>query len=108
MFVQPPVEVLEQLVAVRVHIDACGEESGPLRVVSGSHGLGRLETVETERLRNEQGELTVTVERGGLLVMRPLILHASSRATTPTPRRVLHFVFGAPQLPFGLEWRWAV
>jgi hypothetical protein len=40
--------------------------------------------------------------------MRPLLLHASSKATSPVPRRVLHFVFGPPTLPLGLEWRWAV
>ena len=107
-FVQPPVEVLEQLLAVRVHIDNCPEESGPLRVVPGSHGFGRLDSVETERLRNERGELIVPVGLGDALVMRPLILHASSKASAPKPRRVLHFVFGPPRLPFGLEWRWAV
>jgi predicted protein tyrosine phosphatase len=46
-------------------------------------------------------------DRGGALVMRPLILHASSKATSLSQRRVLHFVFGPPRLPLGLEWRWA-
>jgi hypothetical protein len=43
-----------------------------------------------------------------VLVMRPLLLHASSKATSLTPRRVLHFLFGPPSLPLGLEWQWAV
>jgi hypothetical protein len=58
-------------------------------------------------LRTAGGESVVAVNRGGALVMRPLILHASSKASAPKARRVLHFVFGPPQLPFGLEWRWA-
>lgn len=108
VFVQPPVETLEQLVAVRVHIDACPEESGTLRVVPGSHGYGRLGGPSAAALRDGRGEVVVAAERGGALVMRPLILHASSKSSAPQPRRVLHFVFGPAQLPFGLEWRWAV
>lgn len=108
VFVQPPVAILEQLVAVRLHIDDCPEESGPLRVVPGSHGFGRLDADRANALRAARGEVIVAVERGGVLVMRPLILHASSKASAPKPRRVLHFVFGPPQLPFGLEWQWAV
>jgi Phytanoyl-CoA dioxygenase (PhyH) len=108
VYVQPPVNVLEQLVAVRVHIDACPAESGALRVVPGSHAFGRLDTARAEELKKERREMVVPVARGGVLVMRPLILHASSKATEPKPRRVLHFVFGPPRLPLGLEWQWAV
>src|SRR5690242_2154679 len=41
LFVQAPVELLEQLVAVRLHLDACGLQDGPLRVVPGTHLQGR-------------------------------------------------------------------
>lgn len=108
MYVQPPVSVLEQLVAVRVHLDDCPVESGALRVVPGSHAGGRLDRGRAEELRRENGEAAAPVSRGGALVMRPLILHASSKATEQNPRRVMHFVFGPPHLPFGLEWRWMV
>jgi hypothetical protein len=108
LYVQPPVSVLEQLVAVRVHIDDCPAESGALRVVPRSHSQGRLDQGQAETLRLQHGETVVPVARGGALVLRPLILHASSKATSPAPRRVLNFVFGPPTLPLGLEWRWAV
>src|SRR5580698_6214520 len=45
LFVQPPVEVLEQLVAVRMHLDNCPADAGALRLVPGSHTFGRLDTV---------------------------------------------------------------
>jgi hypothetical protein len=61
-----------------------------------------------EELRRQNGETTVPVARGGVLVMRPPILHASSKATEQRQMRVLHFVFGPPKLPSGLEWRWVV
>jgi hypothetical protein len=79
-------------------------ESGALRVVPGSHAFGRLDRVRAEELRADRGETAVPMPRGGVLVMRPLILHASSKATEPMPRRVLHFVFGPPRLSLGLEW----
>jgi ectoine hydroxylase-related dioxygenase (phytanoyl-CoA dioxygenase family) len=108
MYVQPPVAVLEQLVAVRIHLDDCLVESGALHVVPKSHSQGRLSRERVEDLRRQNGETVVPVARGGALIMRPLILHASSKATSLAPRRVLHFVFGPPKLPLGLEWRWAV
>jgi hypothetical protein len=108
LYVQPPVKVLEQLVAVRVHIDDCTVESGALRVVPKSHLEGRLSKEQAEALRSQYGETLVPVGRGGALVMQPMLLHASSKAPSLASRRVLHFVFGPPSLPLGLEWRWAV
>ncbi|HEY6619787.1 MAG TPA: phytanoyl-CoA dioxygenase family protein [Steroidobacteraceae bacterium] len=108
VYVQPPVIVLERLVAVRVHIDDCPAESGALRVVPKSHVEGRVSPERAETLRSQNGEAVILIARGGVLVMRPLILHASSKATSLAPRRVLHFVFGPPSLPVGLEWRWSV
>jgi ectoine hydroxylase-related dioxygenase (phytanoyl-CoA dioxygenase family) len=108
VYVQPPAKVLEPLVAVRIHIDDCPEEGGALRVVPKSHSQGRLDQGRADMLREQYGETVVPVARGGALVMRPLLLHASSKAVIPRLRRVLHFVFGPRTLPFGLEWQWAV
>jgi hypothetical protein len=104
LFVQPPVEVLQKLVAVRVHLDASTSENGPLRVVPGSHRQGRLDDQAEADLRRNAGETEVLVDRGGVIVMSPLTLHASSKSRGPAPRRVLHFVFGPRILPGGLEW----
>jgi hypothetical protein len=105
LFVQPPPRILESLVALRVHLDDCGPHTGGLRIVPGSHRFGRLDGTRAAALRDEYGEAAPTVSRGGLLAMRPLLLHASSKATVPSLRRVLHFVFGPPSLPLGLAWR---
>ena len=103
-YVQPPLEVLESLLAVRVHLDDCGVDAGPLRVVPGSHRAGRLGDAEARALRDLHGEVTCTAARGDALAMRPLLLHASSRARAPVRRRVLHFLFGPARLPHGLVW----
>ena len=103
-YVQPPVAVLESLLAVRVHLDDCGIDAGPLRVVPGSHRAGRLGDPEAQAMRESRGEVTCIAARGDALAMRPLLLHASSRARTPVRRRVLHFLFGPQRLPHGLVW----
>lgn len=108
LHVQAPMELLERMTAVRLHIDECGEEDGPLRVVPGSHRLGRLTPEAIATARRELGESVVLVPRGGALAMRPLILHASSKSTGVGRRRVLHFVFAPPTPPLGLAWRTAI
>lgn len=108
LFVQPRLSVLEQLVAVRLHLDDCTGSNGALRLVPGSHRFGRLGSSQTQGLRSSAGEVLCAVSAGGVLLMRPLLLHASSKSTSEIPRRVLHFVFGPSQLPDGLSWHLAV
>lgn len=108
LFVQPPAELLETLVAVRIHLDPCLDEDGPLKFVPATHTRGRIDDAEAGRLRRDGPVVTCTVDRGGALVMRPLALHASSKATGTSRRRVLHFVFGPAGLPYGLQWEHAV
>ncbi len=103
-FVQPPAELLAQLVAVRLHIDDCGVDDGPLNVVAGSHRHGRFDDAQAIALRDACGTVACPVPRGGAMLLRPLLLHASSKATGSSRRRVLHFLFGPRQLPLGLAW----
>jgi ectoine hydroxylase-related dioxygenase (phytanoyl-CoA dioxygenase family) len=104
IFVQPPVAVLEQMLAIRLHLDAYDENSGALRTVPGSHDMGRLAATTARQLRERRGEVSVAVPRGGAMLMKPLLLHASSKTSVEKPRRVLHFVFGPASLPCGLRW----
>jgi ectoine hydroxylase-related dioxygenase (phytanoyl-CoA dioxygenase family) len=109
LHVQPPAEVLEQMLAIRVHLDACGPDCGPVRVLPGSHRAGRLSAASIEAWRESGAEAVCCVERGGLLAFRPLLLHASSSARAPDHRRVIHCEFaGASALPAELQWAFAV
>jgi ectoine hydroxylase-related dioxygenase (phytanoyl-CoA dioxygenase family) len=101
--VQPPTSVLEGMLAVRVHLDDCGPDNGPLRVLSGSHQSGWVED-DLPRWKREAPEVTCTVSAGGVVLMRPLLLHASSAAVVPDHRRVIHIEYAAAPLPGGLEW----
>jgi hypothetical protein len=103
-FVQPPADVLRQLVALRLHLDDCGPDDGPLRVVPASHVEGLLDDAAAIARRDARGTVACPVPRGGAMLMRPLLLHASSKASGASRRRVLHFLFGPPHLPLGLAW----
>jgi hypothetical protein len=108
-FVQPPTTTLERTLAVRLHLDACSAGDGPLRVVPGSHRHGRLDLATARGLRAAHGEVECIAQPGDLLIMRPLLLHASSKAVQPSGRRrVLHFLFGPRDPGFGLRWSLAI
>jgi ectoine hydroxylase-related dioxygenase (phytanoyl-CoA dioxygenase family) len=102
--VQPPPSVLESMIAIRLHLDDCGATNGPLRVIPGSHTAGRLSASDVAAWRSRGPEVPCTARRGDVLIMRPLLLHASSSATTPGHRRVLHIEYASHDLPGELEW----
>ncbi len=102
--VQPPTEVLERMLAVRIHLDECGRRDGPLRMIPGSHRSGRLSAAAIEQWKQMGQERTCCVPRGGAVLMRPLLLHASSAAADPGHRRVIHLEFASSDLPGGLQW----
>lgn len=104
--VQPPVAVLEGMLAVRLHLDDSGTGNGPLRVLPGSHRAGALRDADIPAWRRRVVEQLCLVPRGGVLLMRPLLLHASSPAAEPQHRRVIHLEYASCELAPGLEWRW--
>lgn len=101
--VQPPAKILERMVTIRLHLDDCREDNGPLQVLPGSHLGGRLED-EAISDWSKRTVVTCAVNQGGALVMRPLLLHRSAAAKVASHRRVLHLEFGGGKLPDGLEW----
>jgi hypothetical protein len=105
--VQPPLAILERMLAVRLHLDDSGAGNGPLRVLPASHRVGKLRDAEIPEWRGRIQEQVCMVPRGGALLMRPLLLHASSPALDASHRRVIHMEYAACPLAPGMEWRWA-
>jgi ectoine hydroxylase-related dioxygenase (phytanoyl-CoA dioxygenase family) len=101
--VQPPASFMSKMIAIRLHLDESGENNGPLRLIPRSHRAGYLSSAEIDTWR-ETPSVTCTVPRGGAILMRPLLLHASSSSLRLEPRRVIHLEFAADDLPGGLEW----
>ncbi len=104
LYVQAPPELLQQLLAVRLHIDDCAADDGPLQVLPGSHLDGLVSAEAAVLARQTQNRVTCIAGQGDAMLMRPLLLHSSSRSTGSSKRRVLHFLFGPNELPFGLRW----
>ncbi len=102
--VRPAITVLEQMLAIRIHLDDCGEENGPLRVIPGSHRDGILSDSEIQ-VRSKETAVACAALRGDAILMRPLILHSSPPATRPSNRRVVHLEFAAAELPHGATWQ---
>ncbi len=105
--VQPPIAVLEAMLTVRIQLDDGTLARGPLRVVPGSHRVGRLGVQATRDWLERVGPLACPVPSGGALVMRPLLLHASSpmeQTDGCRHRRVIHLEFAAGPLPGGVQW----
>jgi ectoine hydroxylase-related dioxygenase (phytanoyl-CoA dioxygenase family) len=103
--VQPPSAVLARMVTIRIHLDGCPASNGALRVLPGTHHLGRLNQNHVDEHVNELGAIVCAAQAGEALIMRPLLLHASSPSLLPAHRRVLHFDFASTELPTGLVWR---
>jgi ectoine hydroxylase-related dioxygenase (phytanoyl-CoA dioxygenase family) len=101
--VQPPAEVLSKMLAIRVHLDESHADNGPLRVLPGSHKFGWLDD-EIDNWKQRVPEAICQAPAGGVVVMRPLLIHASSASVKPSHRRVIHIEFAFEDLPGGLEW----
>jgi ectoine hydroxylase-related dioxygenase (phytanoyl-CoA dioxygenase family) len=100
--VQPPVEVLENIYTLRIHLDDTTEENGALKMIPGSHASGviRPETIDLKATP----DTFCCVPKGGIMIMQPLLLHASSRSTNNQNRRVIHIEFSNLDLPQELSW----
>ena len=102
--VQPDLQLLENIFTLRIHLDDCTKENGALRVVKGSHKNGVIPIKEWMESNGDE-ETICEVNKGGVLVMKPLILHASRRTENQKNRRVIHIEFSDKALPNGLEWK---
>lgn len=100
--VQPPLDILENIFTIRIHLDETDENNGALKVVPKSHakGIYRPETIDW----NVETENICNVEKGGIMIMKPLLLHGSNRTTNGKKRRVIHIEFSDKELPEVLNW----
>ena len=95
LYAHAPAWALCRVVALRLHLDDSSWDNGPLRVIPGSHTHGVLSDEEVFDMARRRGgsRRDCIVARGGVLAMRPLLIHASSRSTSTAPRRVLHIEY---------------
>jgi len=93
---------LKNIFTIRIHLDATDEHNGALKVIPGSHlkDIYRPENIDW----NSNSESICKVGKGGLMIMKPLLLHSSGRTTDNRKRRVIHIEFSSVDLPEQLNW----
>jgi ectoine hydroxylase-related dioxygenase (phytanoyl-CoA dioxygenase family) len=103
-YAHAPATALNQVLALRLQLDDSTAENGPLRVLPGTHKLGVLNDETMFELTARIKPIECLVAKGGILAMRPLLVHASSKSRSEAPRRVLHIEYAASRhLEEGLE-----
>ena len=95
LYALAPAEALGRVVALRVHLDDSHAANGPLRVLPGTHRLGRLTDEGIAEAVNNVAAVECLVAAGGVLAMRPLLVQASSKSLANAPRRVVHLEYAA-------------
>lgn len=98
--VQAPVEILENIFTIRIHLDDTNEDNGALKVIPQTHrnGVRRMNDLVVVN------EVSCNVPKGGIMLMKPLLMHRSSRSKNEKRRRVIHIEFSDMALPGGLHW----
>jgi ectoine hydroxylase-related dioxygenase (phytanoyl-CoA dioxygenase family) len=102
--VQPPIEILQRMLTIRLHLDDADETNGALWVSPGTHRMGRLAASEAATVAAQNGKHLCSVNAGDALLFRPMLLHASRKSTSNRPRRVIHLEYAAADLPEPLVW----
>ncbi|WP_366941749.1 WYL domain-containing protein [uncultured Psychroserpens sp.] len=99
----PPEEISKNTFSMRIHLDDTTIKNGALKVIPGSHQK-RLNTEEIKLITMNSIPFVSEVSSGGVQLLKPLLLHASSESKVQRRRRVLHLEFASIELPNGLEY----
>jgi ectoine hydroxylase-related dioxygenase (phytanoyl-CoA dioxygenase family) len=95
IYAHAPASALSQVLALRIHLDDSTSQNGPLRVLPATHTLGVLSDDAIHRLSQDIVPVECCVSRGGIVAMKPLVVHSSSKSQSECERRVLHIEYAA-------------
>ena len=101
--VQPNINILNSILTVRIHLDRCNEHNGALRIIPGSHNKGVVDLKNRSQQLNSES-IICPVKSGGIMIMKPLLVHSSRRSETNNERGVLHVELFNQRIPIGLNW----
>jgi ectoine hydroxylase-related dioxygenase (phytanoyl-CoA dioxygenase family) len=95
LYAHAPAWALRKVIALRIHLDDSTLINGPLRVLPGTHERGVLTDEQIETFVRDLTPVECAAASGGVVAMRPLAVHASSKPADGNPRRVLHIEYAA-------------
>ena len=102
--VHPPIDVLNQMITFRIHLDDTNEANGCLKIIPSSQQKGILKQSTIKQLVQNEKPYVCEGKAGSVLIMRPHLLHSSNKASHPSQRRILHLEFSSYELPPGTSW----
>jgi hypothetical protein len=102
---QPPVEIMERMVTLRIHLDDTDATNGALRVIPESHRHHRYSSEAIAQETSRHPEIICEAKAGDILVMTPLLLHSSQKGRAAGHRRILHVEYSSDDLPSPLTWQ---
>lgn len=102
--VEPPEEYLAKILTLRIHLDSANTESGVLRIIPKTHENGRIASKKLLKIVENSEVKECIANPGDILLMNPLLFHASRKASNPAHRRIIHIEYSAMTLPQPLEW----
>jgi hypothetical protein len=88
-----PTWALARIVALRLHLDESSSDNGPLRVIPGSHQVGVLTDEQVLEYARSNPAAECLSPRGGVIAMKPLLIHSSTKSISARSRRVLHIEY---------------
>lgn len=101
---EPPIELLQQMRFVRLHLDDCNADNGAMRIASGSHVEGMVPDAEAADVASRYPQEVCSAARGDVQILPMLTLHCSEPASVRTPRRAIRLDYAAFELPHPLTW----
>lgn len=103
LHVQPPVAIMEKLVNLRIHFDACDTKNAAIHVIPGSHTLGILSPKQINSIVARASFHICSAAKNSVMLMKPLILHYSPKSSSHNSRRILQIEYGY-QINNGITW----
>lgn len=102
--VQPPAEILERIITIRIALENCDRYNGALKIIPRSHEFGILDKKAIDRLAQTESSVCCSMKAGDILIMHPLILHSSPKSTSDRARGTIHLEYSTIELPPSLSW----
>lgn len=100
--VHPPTNILEDTITIRIHLDYTTKDNGALKVIPKSQAKGVIR--KGYKYWNIENQDICEIKKGGVMVMKPLLLHASNKTNNNQRRRVIHLEFNSSHLAKPLKW----
>ena len=101
---EPPIDILENMVFIRIHLDDCSAHEGALELTLGSHKYGRIRSEDAAVIAQKSPTEICAAQRGDVLIVKALVLHRSRKSLSPRRRRALRVDYCSAVLPQPLEW----